>query len=187
MTSDDKKLASCSEVQLTSRITKSVVMLLVLGAGGIAVASRLSAFNVWTFFGPGSVRAIVVEPDIFRIEATPGVIATATFSVTNHSPRPVRIAGVEASCGCVGLPTLPITVHSMEEVDLTFDVAVGESSPERAVVRHELRLFVEQSHPQVTLKIDVVSRPANSADESSTYTEESIFVPIADPTVSEIR
>jgi Protein of unknown function (DUF1573) len=96
----------------------------------------------------------VVQPTI-EVVAKPDETAHVVFHVRNTSQAPIRVVGVEADCGCIGLPELPIVIEPDEVAELTFHLAtVGLR--EDATVEYLLQLFVDQAHPHLELHIRLV-------------------------------
>jgi len=81
---------------------------------------------------------------------------TATFDIVNVTTVPIRIIGAKASCRCVAVQDLPVTLGPKEEKSIRVSVYGGSKAGPQ---RESAYLFCDDSASELTLSVTVLVQP----------------------------
>ena len=89
-------------------------------------------------------------------EVHPDATATTTFELRNVSDRPIRVLGAKASCRCVAIDDLPLTLGPKETKAIRVQLVAGKVP---GVQRESAELLFDDSTPNLTLGVTALVHP----------------------------
>jgi len=134
---------------------------------GVAVIFFGSLDSAFGYFSGRSLLVTPMERFVGQIEVNKQ--ATATFRLRNASSLPIRIVGARASCGCVAIEDLPVTVPAWESKAIRISL---KSMDEPGLQRETATLICDDSASQLVLGVTALVHPnLNAVDVNSSLGE----------------
>lgn len=93
-------------------------------------------------------RVVPVERVVSLSRAVVGQRATFAFRLRNLSGQPVRVVGADASCGCVAVDDLPLTIDPGTDVEMRAWFVPAERDLGNTI-EHTIGLFLDIDGPPV--------------------------------------
>jgi hypothetical protein len=134
---------------------------------GVLVVAVIFFGSLDSALGYLSGRSLLVTPVerfIGEVEASQQV--TTAFLLRNISGEPIRILGADASCGCVAIEDLPVTVPANESQSIRISLR-GSAKP--GVQRETATLICDDSASQLTLGVTALVHPNRNAVDANFF------------------
>jgi hypothetical protein len=130
---------------------------------GRFVLPALLAAAVFWFGSPRSAIEYVAGKSVlvrsqqrFAGEVSQSETATAIFDLQNASSKPIRVLGAKASCRCVAIDDLPLTLGPKETKPIRVRLVAGSVA---GVQRESAELLFDDSTSSITLGVTALVHP----------------------------
>lgn len=136
--------------------------------GDLALHSRfvlpiLLAASLWMYGSPRSAidyiagkSVLVRSQQRFAGQVTPDETATTAFELRNVASRSIRVLGAKASCRCVAIDDLPLTLEPGESKPIRLRLVAGHTP---GLQRESAELLFDDSASSITLVVTALVHP----------------------------